>query len=122
MYAVPYGESRWLLRDDDPSDHRTPTGESWSFNPILLFVTPPTVEEIISEMMDDEVASWIENPEYRKKVVGFAIISQQTLDMIQAPRFAAGNDSGGDAIANFQVAFCVAHAEYLLPMKAAQEA
>jgi hypothetical protein len=126
LIAVPYAKSK------NYDAYGTATGESWSFSGLPCKVDDyTTAEDLFSafnkalEAEEDEdeqfrIGDWIRDPHYRKYVSGFALVKPEIYDMLDGIGVICSRDSEGDAIANFQVAFCVQNAERLVKRVKAQ--
>jgi hypothetical protein len=120
LIAVPYAKQKGY------EAFGTVTGESWSFSGLLCGVSEETTAEHLFaafdkaiEATEDEdeqfrIGDWIQDEKYRRYVSGFALVKPEIYDMLDGVSVICTRDSHGDAIANFQVAFCVQHAERLV--------
>lgn len=124
MMVVPFAE----CKESFGTYYGTPARESWSYSSLECEVDDKTTaddlfeawDKALSEAQDEderfEIGDWIQvGPHgYRSRVDGFAIVKPEIIEMLNDVQADVNSDGGGDAIADFQLAFCVKHADRLV--------
>jgi len=131
MMLVPFSQctSQW---DETRKTvyYGTPSRESWSFAPLECEIDEKATAEDLFRIFDRAIATAKANDDddemhrvswmlpgsdgYRSRVDGFAIVKPEITAMLDGVRPDVCSDGAGDAIAHFELAFCVKHADRLV--------
>ncbi len=128
MMVVPFSQCTSQWDKSGTVYYGTPSRESWSFAPLECEVDDKATAEDLFKIFDREIAaakgdddemhrvSWMlpGSDGYRSRVDGFAIVKPEITAMLDDVHPDVCSDDAGDAIAHFELAFCVKHADRLV--------